>query len=245
MHMPPDTIVYAIGDIHGCPWLLDIVFDWIGAHAETHNLKHKHIIVLGDMIDRGPQSKNVIDRLIVGPPTDFSLTCLRGNHEDMMLRTISTGSGLAVWLQNGGRQTLESYGIDQINTLQRSSPAAISQLLTQSIPKAHQIFLLHTTLYLQLGGYLFVHAGVRPGVNMSQQSQEDLLWIRKDFTQSTDDLGSIVVHGHTRSPDPTERCNAIGLDTGAVNTGKLSCVALWLDKREFFSTPGTGLEALK
>ncbi len=238
MHMPPDTITYAIGDIHGCSWLLDSVIDWIEGHAAEHAFSRQHIVILGDMIDRGPDSKGVLDRLSAEPPAGFSITCLRGNHEDMMMRTMKTGSGLSLWLQNGGRQTLNSYGILDIRELERASPANASLRIRNTIPEAHQDFLSGTVLSFQLGGYLFVHAGIRPGIDIDQQLPEDMLWIRRDFIESTTDFGVTVVHGHTVRPEPYERANAIGLDTGAVGTGKLSCVALWQDSREFFTTPG-------
>lgn len=238
MPMPPDTLTYAIGDIHGCAWLLDPVIEWIIVHAARHPLKHKHIVVLGDMIDRGPDSKGVLERLMTRSPNGFSLICLRGNHEDMMIRTMESGRGLALWLQNGGRNTLESYGLSNVLDLERAPPAVISRTIRNIVPETHQDFLSQTRLSWRQGDYLFVHAGIRPGLAINQQNPEDLLWIRKEFTESNADLGVTVVHGHSVLPEPTERLNAIGLDTGAVGTGRLSCVALWGDNREFFTTPG-------
>jgi len=237
VYIPDNMIVYAVGDIHGCPWLLATVMDWIDEHAAGHSYAHKKIVFLGDIIDRGPDSRGVIDLLLSGPPNGFEMLCLRGNHEDMMLRVLNTGTGLAIWLQNGGTPTLQCYGVDNIDTLSKSSPAFIRQTLSAAVPRAHQTFLSHTVLSYQSGGYLFVHAGLRPGIAIDRQDPLDMMWIRRDFTQSTADFGAVVVHGHTVSREPSVRINALGLDTGAVATGRLSCAALWQDQRLYFSTP--------
>lgn len=240
MRVPDDTIVYAIGDIHGCPWLLEQVLSWVESHATNHVHARKLIIVLGDMIDRGPDSRSVIDRLLEEQQGGFELVCLRGNHEDMMLHTVESGTGTALWMENGGRHTLESYGVDSVKFSELSSPIFVKQVLCAAVPPLHQKFLQETRLYHREGGYLFVHAGIRPGVAIEHQTPDDMMWIRRDFTDSTADLGVLVVHGHTVTHAPNERGNAIGLDTGAVTTGRLSCLALWSDQRHIFVTPGFG-----
>lgn len=237
MYIPDDTIVYAVGDVHGCSRLLATVMDWIDEHAAGHSFAQKKIVFLGDVIDRGPDSRGVIDRLLPESPNGLEMICLRGNHEDMMLRVLNTGAGLATWLKNGGIPTLQCYGIDNIDTLARSSPAFIRQTLIAAVPRAHQAFLSNTVLSYQSGGYLFVHAGLRPGIAIDRQDPLDMMWIRREFTQSTADFGVVVVHGHTVSHEPSERTNALGLDTGAVATGRLSCAALWQDQRLYFTTP--------
>ncbi len=238
MRVPDHTVVYAIGDIHGCPWLLDKVLSWIEFHAADHIHARKLIIVLGDMIDRGPDSRTVIDTLLEVKLGKFELICLRGNHEDMMLCAIQSGAGVPLWMDNGARYTLESYGIDSIEFLKLVSPKDIRETLRAAVPPSHQRFLQETRLCHREGDYLFVHAGLRPGVAIEHQTPDDMMWIRQDFTDSTAGFGVLVVHGHTVTHSPSERGNAIGLDTGAVITGRLSCLALWNDQRFIFFTPG-------
>jgi len=236
--IPDHIAAYAIGDIHGCPWLLDRVVNWIRCHAAQHSHDRRVIIVLGDMIDRGPDSKGVVEKLIGGPPSGFEFVCLRGNHEQLMLNTLSDGRGLDLWIANGGRMTLESYGVDHHMLMSCQSERVVRDTLHAAIPPPHQRFLRDLTLSYQLGEYLFVHAGIRPGSPVANQCADDMMWIREEFTGSAADFGLHVVHGHTVTRDPDERGNATGLDTGAVISGRLSCMALWSNQREIYTTPG-------
>ncbi len=238
MRVPDNTVVYVIGDIHGCPWLLEEILEWVGIHAADHAQARKLIVLLGDVIDRGPDSRGVIDLLLEGPPEGFELICLRGNHEGMMLQAMDSGTGSMVWMDNGGRLTLESYGVDSDPFFNLPSPEFVKTSLLAAVPPSHQHFLENTLLCHREGDYLFVHAGVRPGVDIEHQTPEDMMWIRREFTESTEELGVMVVHGHTVTAEPSERRNAIGLDTGAVMTGRLSCLALWDDQRCIYVTPG-------
>lgn len=240
MKMPEKTIAYAIGDVHGCSWLLDKVLQWVLSHAENHGDKRRIVVVLGDFVDRGPDSKGTIDRLINGLPDGFELVCLRGNHEQMMMDCIARGTGLDLWLANGADMTLESYGVDTHSVSQDNESEAVCRILTQAIPEAHRMFLGETQHSLRLGDYVFVHAGIRPGIPLENQKPDDLLWIRAAFTESDTDHGFHVIHGHTVTDRPDGRKNRTGLDTGAVTTGRLSCLALWEDEREIFTTPGFG-----
>lgn len=238
MRVPDNTVVYAIGDVHGCPWLLEQVFAWIAAHAAERPQERKLIILLGDIVDRGPDSRGALDLLLRGSPIGFEMICLRGNHEGMMLHAMEKGTGINAWMDNGGDQTLSSYGIE--NTLFLNFPSAgfVKESLRNAVPAQHRDFLVNTRFCHQEGDFLFVHAGIRPGVDIAHQSPEDMMWIRREFTESLADFGVIVVHGHTVTAEPRERINAIGLDTGAVMTGRLSCLALWDDQRDIFITPG-------
>lgn len=222
-------MIYAVGDIHGELDLLDQLMVKIRADARGYLNQDNKLIFVGDYIDRGPASRAVLDRVITGFE-GFETICLRGNHEQAMLEVCRgcDGSIAKTWLSKtvGGGETLQSYGIDP--KLLRSSlkvPDELKSLLA-SIPETHLKFIESMPLTHIDGRFLFVHAGVRPGVDLEAQLRDDLLWIRKDFTTSRFDHGYVVVHGHTWRRRPVLRKNRIGIDTGAFATGRLTAVAL-------------------
>lgn len=236
--MPDNSIAYAIGDIHGCSGLLDAVLNWITTHAASHREMQKTVVVLGDIVDRGPDIKGTLERLVKSPPDGFDFKCLRGNHEDMMLEVMAQGTGLSRWIANGGDKTLESYGVDFRELLSLDSPGMTIDILEAAVPDDHRRFLRDLLHYHQAGDYLFVHAGVRPGIAMEKQTPEDMMWIRREFTEYPLALDYHVVHGHTVTPVVDFRGSATGLDTGAVTTGRLSCLAVWEDKMDVYTTTG-------
>lgn len=226
--IPDDLRIYAIGDIHGRADLLTEILDGIDADQRRRpEVGETRLIFLGDYVDRGPASRQVIEILETGIPPGCRAVCLKGNHEDMLLKALISPAGQEIWLANGGEATLRSYGIHS-----HSSPA--SEVLDAF--GAHRRFFDGLALTHEAGDYLFVHAGVRPGVALGAQRPNDLMWIRQDFLGHDGDLGRIVVHGHTPTSVPDVRSNRIGIDTGAWMTGALTALRLEGEERAFIST---------
>ncbi|MBN8890687.1 MAG: hypothetical protein ABS99_06860 [Acetobacteraceae bacterium SCN 69-10] len=234
--VPPGIRVYAIGDVHGCLDQLDALHDAIKDDMTRRNLPKMGdsgtiLVHLGDYIDRGPDSSGVIERLLAPfavPPGVATphVVNLMGNHEAMLLDALDgQRSSAEMWLANGGVASLQSWAVPP-----RTPPRKWAAL----IPPAHQAFLRGLALLHQVGGYVFVHAGLRPGTPIAEQTRHDMLWIREPFLSSEQALGAVVVHGHTpEEPYPVVRTNRIGLDTGAVLGGVLSCVVLEGDTMAF------------
>jgi len=234
---PADTVLYAIGDIHGRIDLLARLIKIIARDAEKYPPFKKELIFLGDYIDRGVDSKGVIDYLLRKLPLDFDKVFLRGNHDDAMLRFL--GGDLASthdWLLLGGTATLVSYGINPFRSNVMQDLATLHKTVLEKVPGPHRKFLESTTFDCVRGDYYFVHAGVRPGVPLDKQTDEDRLWIRYDFLGSTADFGKTVVHGHSILPEPDVQSNRIGIDTGAYATGTLTCLVLEGTQRRYLMT---------
>lgn len=215
--------VYAIGDIHGRLDKLIAVQAEIARDAEKLS-GTKLLITMGDYIDRGPSSAGVLDLLLVPPLDDFPRIALGGNHEVMMLNAYDTGSA-DEWLAVGGAETLASYGISSDNLLAMNRKTR-KQVMAAFIPQEHIDLLRSMPLSVTVGDYIFVHAGVRPGVPVERQKEQDLLWIREPFLSQAHGLPYTVVHGHTPSPEVVRTPYRIGLDTHAYAGGKLSAVRL-------------------
>lgn len=235
--VPEGFRIYAVGDIHGRLDLLDQLLRMIVLDSSVKSPAQTQLIFLGDYIDRGPDSAQVIDRLIRGLPVQFQHVCLRGNHEDMMLRSVANGAELPLWLRNGGMETLESYGID----ISRSEVGAnnaklLTDHLAQAVPEAHWRFLRELRNNISIGDYFFVHAGVRPEIALDHQNPQDCFWIREEFLKYSKSFGKIIVHGHTPVPEPEMLHNRIGIDTGAFITGRLTALCLERDQRQLLST---------
>jgi len=240
--VPEDTLVYAIGDIHG---RLDLLLDLearIAAHAKPHPASHRVLVYIGDYIDRGQDSAGVVEHLVAGPPAGFERVLLRGNHEQFLLDFLDRPANGVSWVSNGGLETLQSYGIqlteaDQGDSL-KDTLANVGARFRAALPPAHLAFYRTLRPRHRIGDYLFVHAGIRPGVPIEDQTESDLLWIRYDFLDSRDDHGAVVVHGHTPTDKPEMLPNRIGIDTGAFASGRLTCVALHGTQQEFIQTAG-------
>ena len=217
--MPRGRRAYAIGDIHGCREKLVTLHRLIATDLATRPARSALLIHLGDYIDQGPDSAGVVALLAAGPPfPGLQVVNLLGDHERMLLAALSGDRPAATdWLWAGGREALASWGL---------SPDLPRKQWEAALPPSHLTWLRRLALTHTEGDYLFVHAGIRPGVPMADQSPDDLLAIRQPFLASEKDLGVVVVHGHSSSPSAEIATNRIGLDTGAGIGGKLTCAVL-------------------
>ena len=232
--LPPGQRAYAIGDIHGCSDQLDELYRLIARDIAARPGLAVTVIHLGDYLDRGPDSAGVLDRLLRpfpmlpsgGLPAPVVVN-LMGNHEALFLAAYDgEAAALDVWMNNGGSPTLASWGVPP-RTRPRDWP--------KTIPAAHVALLRALRLSHAMGGYFFVHAGIRPETGLTEQSSQDMLWIRKPFLTWDGPLPAVVVHGHTPEDDPVVKSNRIGIDTGAVMGGALTCVVLEADRLRFLA----------
>jgi len=227
---------YAIGDVHGCLDLLDGLLLGIESEIAEQQPRHTSIVFLGDLIDRGPSSAQVVERLRTYAPEGVTTHFVMGNHEEVMLRVVAGEAELiGSWLRFGGAETLRSYGVDPRELSRMAGTDAVAHL-NDAIPPEHIEFLQSFADSISFGNYLFVHAGIRPGVDLSDQSQTDLRWIREPFLQDSSDYGFVVVHGHTISNTVEIGSNRIGIDTGAFCTGTLSALGIEGRKRWLIQT---------
>jgi serine/threonine protein phosphatase 1 len=234
--VPPDTVVYAVGDIHGCLVKLKRLHLAIKADAARRPASRRVVVYLGDYVDRGPDSFGVVEFLIRHPLFGFESVYLKGNHEDFLLRFLDDAGVADAWLMNGGDTTLESYDVAVFGPRRGEDRAeALRHDFAAAIPAAHREFLSRLKTWHIEGDYAFVHAGVRPGTPIEAQREVDLLWIRHEFLGSSADFGHVVVHGHTPTWHPEVRPNRVGIDTGAVYGGELTALALDGEKRDFLT----------
>ena len=235
--LPEGYRVYAVGDIHGRADLLRGLATKIEADLAEHPVDNPVVVFLGDYVDRGPDSKDVIEFLLDWRPADVECVYLKGNHEEALLNFLADARSGSDWRQFGGLETLISYGVPQKilgDKAENLEPAR--EAFAARLPERHLAFLQRLETLVPVGDYLFVHAGIRPNVPIDMQVSADLLWIRDEFLSSTVDHGYVVVHGHTPVEQPDSRPNRIGVDTGAYATGILTCVCLEGDERRFLST---------
>jgi serine/threonine protein phosphatase 1 len=223
--VPDETIVYAVGDIHGRYDLLQDLLAQIAADAQGKT-GQKVLIFLGDYVDRGLQSKEVIDCLAALDWPGWQIVALRGNHDQTMLDFLSDPGIYRAWRDFGAAETLLSYGVAPPRFDDDKAFAAARDELAAKCPARHVKFLGALEYSHTVGDYMFVHAGVRPGVALDRQVAEDLLWIREEFLLSNRRLDKMIVHGHTPAERPIRRANRIGIDTGAYATSRLTAVAL-------------------
>lgn len=219
--IPSGTRVYAVGDIHGRADLLQETFAKIDSHRRDHPIANAHEIMLGDYIDRGPSSFDVIE--LLSKRVQSGAICLKGNHECFLLEFLKDPIILNTWQHCGGLETLMSYGLQPSIGLSPQIQETFAAMLAERLPAHHYNFLSALPLSFTLGDYFFVHAGVRPGVALSNQRAEDLLWIRDDFLRYEGSFGKFVVHGHTPVNKPDICNNRINIDTGAFASGNLTC----------------------
>lgn len=228
--------VYVIGDIHGCFDQLMSLERKIYAERKSSN-KEDLIITVGDYVDRGPRSADVIEHLLAPPQANFKRICLLGNHELAMQHYLENQLPLPSWLAMGGTQTLLSYGIDpeRLETIY-GKRKLVDEKIRELVPETHKQFLKSLPILVQTKRFLFVHAGIRPDVKIENQVDFDLVTIREEFYKNADRSEFIVVHGHTPVKSPQLKTNRINIDTGAYRNGKLSAVKLNQDGLSFLSS---------
>ena len=225
---PDGFTVYAVGDIHGRLDLLTEVHDRIDADKTLSHPKHSVEIYLGDYIDRGPDPAGVVARLIERARNTHAVF-LRGNHEQYLLDFLNGEDCLEWWRRLGSTTTMLSYGVEG-ELLSRSVPDEdVRKRFSALLPSEHRRLIEHTKLYTQIGPYVVVHAGVRPGVRLEDQRADDLLSIRGDFLRHDGEFGFVIVHGHTPVMEPDMRSNRINIDTGAFATNRLTCLRIGQD----------------
>lgn len=221
------TAVYAIGDLHGRLDLMEAMEDAIRADIASYRPAAPLICYLGDYIDRGPASAEIIDRFATGFDDDVPRVYLRGNHEEQLLDFLDDPVARGPsWTQYGGREALLSYGVSLPPRLDTAAWLAARDALDAALPDAHRRFLNELRLAFVWRDYIFVHAGLDPARPVTDQSPRDLVWIREPFSSSRTDWGYRVVHGHVIVDRPVFRPNRIGIDTGAYYSGRLTCVAI-------------------
>lgn len=239
--VPAGHRCYVVGDIHGRADLLDRMHEMIVADrdaAPPRKIAQQNVIVyLGDYVDRGGRSFEVVDGLVHAPLGGFESVFLKGNHEELLLAFWADGSGGDVWMMNGGAATLLSYGVDIPGAfMDAHGRDAARRRFRDAVPADHLAFFRSLRTYHVAGDYLFVHAGVMPGVALEDQTEFDLLWIREDFLGHETPSDKVVVHGHSISPVPEVRAGRIGIDTGAWHSGCLTCLVLEDETRRFLQT---------
>ena len=224
--VPPAGVrIYAVGDIHGRLDLLNQLLALIEVDIKSRPVIRPLYVFLGDYIDRGHSSRETIDRLIEHEQTTESVY-LKGNHEQLALKCLVDPGRFDQWMRLGGVETLASYGL-AMQSLARGGPIArLQSEFHAALPQAHFQFFRELRTSFSCGDFFFVHAGVRPRVALSEQKEEDLLWIREEFLNSNQDFGKIVIHGHTPTHEVDVASNRINIDTGAFATGRLSCLVI-------------------
>jgi serine/threonine protein phosphatase 1 len=224
--LPDGLRVYAVGDVHGRRDLLERTLRAIDADVRRDRPQDSVEIFLGDLIDRGPDSRGVIDVLSRSPPAAAHRVCLCGNHEERFLAFLDNPAEIQGWREFGGFDTLYSYGVAPPLGGSLDEAADTRLALLDALPEGHRRFLQLLPDQVEYGSYLFVHAGIDPARPLDAQRPVDLRWIREPFLSSRKDFGRIVVHGHTPVEEPEVLANRINIDTGAYVTGRLTCLVL-------------------
>jgi serine/threonine protein phosphatase 1 len=229
-------VIYAVGDVHGRSDLLDRLLERIRRDAAPHRGASKPVLIfIGDYVDRGPLSREVLDRVVeLKREGEFEVRALKGNHEAAMLAFLRNAEGGLTWCERGGAETLASYGVTPPESATDAAGwNAARDALELALPLQHLNLLLSLELTVTYGDYIFVHAGLRPGVALSAQTEDDLLWIRDDFMNVQGAFEKVVVHGHTSMEQASMDDNRINIDTGAYASGVLTAVRLENEERRF------------
>jgi len=230
-----DMRLYIIGDIHGRSDLLDQMINEIHRDNEEHGWRESLTITLGDYVDRGPDSRGVLERLARNPfPAGY--VALKGNHEVLFESFLNEASNAAMWRRLGGLETLHSYGVRTTNLKLGRGVEEAAHALNAALPETHRAFLSSLRNSLCIDGYFLCHAGVRPNIPLDRQSVDDLFWIRDEFLNSKQDFGKMIIHGHSPHEWPEVKPNRVNIDTGAFATGRLTCLAIDGDRSRFIFT---------
>jgi serine/threonine protein phosphatase 1 len=201
------------------------MFERIDADLRGHRARHAIEVYLGDYVDRGPQSRAVID-LLIERARHRDTVFLKGNHETFVMDFVEQPDVLRSWRQFGGLETLMSYGMRPSMNPSDTELGELSTALRTTLPDSHYEFFRSLVPYFSLGDFYFVHAGVKPGIPLAEQSEQDLLWIRDEFLLFEERYEKMIVHGHTPVREPEFQPNRINIDTGAYATGRLTCLMI-------------------
>jgi serine/threonine protein phosphatase 1 len=229
--VPDGERVYAVGDIHGRADLFAALIAAIETDDAARAIARTSYILLGDLVDRGPDSAGVI-RLARDWSARRGARLIAGNHEEMFLQSMDDSAILKQSLRHGGRETVLSYPINR-DAWNAADLDEARDLMSRSIPADDLEYLRQGEDMIQIGDFLFVHAGIAPGVPLDQQTTSALRWIREPFLNWRESHGPVVVHGHTITPEPEVRTNRIGIDTGAYASGRLTALGLEGSRRWF------------
>lgn len=241
--IPAGERVFAIGDIHGCDQLFAALQQAIEAQETRLPPARTTIILLGDLIDRGPDSASVLARAqdwqtrhrAKGLPFHI----LMGNHEDMLLQAMAKVDAMRLFVEHGGKETILSLGVSPA-AYEAASWGELQGLLRAALGEQRAAFIRSFQSMVQLGDYAFTHAGIRPGLPLEEQSAQDMRWIREPFLSSNDNHGAVIIHGHSIVEAPDLRSNRIGIDTGAYASGRLTALMLEGTQRWFLSAVQSG-----
>ncbi len=223
--LPDGVRIYAISDIHGRADLLQSLFTVIDADLERSGPERAIQVFLGDYVDRGPGSRDVLDMLIRRSQTHETV-CLKGNHEAFLMEVLDEPTKLEDWRHYGGLLTLMSYGVNPTMNPTTEQQVELIEALARAVPAEHREFLRRLETSFTCGDFYFVHAGVKPGVALAKQQEQDQLWIREEFLNSDERFEKYIVHGHTPVSAPDIRPNRINIDTGAYATGNLTLLTI-------------------
>ena len=223
--LPPGVRIYAVGDIHGRLDLLNELLARIGDDRSSRPAIRPVCIFLGDYVDRGPSSRETIDRLIEHAEANESVF-LKGNHEQIAISCLRDRGLFERWMRLGGLETLMSYGITLAALSDDKQIVRLQAAFHDALPQSHFRFFRDLQSSFACGDYFFAHAGVKPDIPLSRQKESDLLWIRQEFLSSRVDFGKIIIHGHTPVRDIEVEPNRINIDTGAFATGRLTCLVI-------------------
>lgn len=234
--VPGGVRVYAVGDIHGRFDLLEQIVDMIRQDRADAPCDTAVGVFLGDYVDRGPRSRDVVDWLSTGIDVFEKTICLKGNHEVVLEDVLAGDVDILHWRQLGGFQTLVSYGVHTPSSSFEEDIELLLARLRAEFPDRHRAFLASLPYHHEIGDYFFVHAGVRPGVALARQLKEDLTWIREPFLRYQGPFEKLIVHGHTPQKSPEFRNNRINIDTQAFASGVLTCLVLSGGERRLLQT---------
>jgi serine/threonine protein phosphatase 1 len=233
--LPDGTRIYAVGDVHGRADLLNAVCRAIDDDVAARPVVRPVGVFLGDYIDRGPQSREAVESLMLRSRAR-ECVFLRGNHEATAMKCLTDATAFDNWMRRlGGMETLLSYGLER-KTLGSADVIRLQSAFLDHLPDTHLRFFGSLQSQFSCGSFFFAHAGIRPGLSLDRQNERDLLWIRDEFLSSTDQHGKVIVHGHTPVEKPDVRSNRINIDTGAFATDSLTCLVIDPDRLSTFST---------
>ena len=236
--VPDGERVYAVGDIHGRSDLFISLIEAIEHDNRDRGSADTTVVLLGDLVDRGPDSVNVV--ALAREWQKFrKVRILAGNHEEMFLKSFSNLDTLRHFLRHGGRETILSYGVDK-KAYTRASIEDVQAMMIEAVPRADIDFIAGFENLVTIGDYLFVHAGIEPGVPLEEQQPSKLRWIREPFLSHAEPHGCVVIHGHTITDSPVDQGNRIGIDTGAFASGQLTALVLEGETRRYITAVDNG-----